>query len=116
MIWLRDLAVSVERAPDGRTARVRVCDNDALPSGERPGCEDAEVVVEGHRVGEPPLVLARGSSGPDGVFGFATPSDLDSAQIAIVVRAPGRNARHLRLDGKRLVLDLRQALYGPANP
>jgi hypothetical protein len=116
MIWLRDLAVSVERAPDGRSARVQVCDNDALPSGERPGVEGAEVVVEGHRSGEAPLVLARGSSGLDGVFGFATPSDLDSAQIAIVVRAPGRNPRHVRLDGKRLVLDLREALYGRTSP
>ena len=116
MIWLRDLAVSVERAPDGRSARVRVCDNDALPSGERPGVEGAEVVVEGHRSGEAPLVLARGSSGLDGVFGFATPSDLDSAQIAIVVRAPGRNVRHLRLDGSRLALDLRKALYGRSTP
>jgi phosphonoacetate hydrolase len=112
MIWLRDLAVAVERAPDGRTARVLVCDNDALPSGEKPGSEGAEVVVEGHREGEAPLVLARGLTGPDGVFGFATPSDLASEQIAVSVRAPGRNPRHLRLDGKRLALDLRKALYG----
>jgi hypothetical protein len=112
MIWLRDLAVVVERAPDGRTARVLVCDNDALPSGEKPAVEGAEVVVEGHRAGEAPLVLARGATGPDGVFGFATPSDLASAEIALAVRAGGRNARHLRLDGRRLVLDLREALYG----
>jgi hypothetical protein len=112
MIWLRDLAVTVERAPDGRTARVLVCDNDALPSGEKPGIEGAEVVVEGHREGEAPLVLARGATGPDGVFGFATPSDLGSEQIAIAARAAGRNPRHVRLDGKRLVPDLRKALYG----
>lgn len=112
MIWLRDLAVTVERAPDGRTARVLVCDNDALPSGEKPPCEGAEVVVEGHREGEAPLVLARGATGPDGVFGFATPSDLASEQIAVAVRAPGRNPRHVRLDGQRLALNLRKALYG----
>ncbi len=112
MIWLHDLAVDVARAPDGRSARVLVCDNDALPSGEKPGIEGADVVVEGHRAAEAPLVLARGTTGPGGVFGFATPSDLDSAQIAIVVRAAGRNTRHLRLDGRRLVLDLRKALYG----
>ena len=115
MIWLRDLAVAVERAPDGRTARVLVCDNDALPSGEKPGVDGAEVVVEGHRAGEAPLVLARGATGPDGVFGFATPSDLASEHVALAVRAPGRNARHLRLDGRRLVLDLREALYGRAS-
>lgn len=113
MIWLRDLAVRAERAPDGRSARVWVFDNDALPSGERPAVEGADVMVEGHREGEAPRVLARGTTGPDGVFGFATPSDLASAQVGIVVRSTGRNTRHLRLDGKRLALDLRKALYGP---
>jgi len=112
MIWLRDLAVTVERAPDGRTARVFVHENDALPSGEKPAREGADVVVEGHREGEAPLLLARGSTGAEGVFGFGVPSDLTSDQIAVSVRAPGFNARHLRLDGKRLALDLRKALYG----
>jgi hypothetical protein len=112
MVWLRDLAVEVERAPDGRSARVLVRENDALASGEQPALAGAEVIVEGHRTGEAPSVLARGETGPEGVFGFATPSDLDSAQIALAVRAPGRNPRHVRLDGKRLALDLRRALYG----
>jgi hypothetical protein len=112
MVWLRDLAVAIERAPDRRSARVLVAENDALASGERPACEGAEVVVEGHREGEAPLVLARGNTGAGGVFGFATPSDLDSDQIAVTVRAPGFNARRLRLDGKRFALDLREALYG----
>jgi hypothetical protein len=112
MIWLRDVAVEVERAPDGRSARVCVRENDALPSGEQPPLLGAEVVVEGHREGEAPLVLARGATGEEGVFGFATPSDLSSDRIALVVRARGRNPRHVRLDGKRLVLDLRGALYG----
>ncbi len=116
MIWLRDLAVAAERAPDGRSARVLVYENDALPSGERPALEGAEVVVEGHRAGEAPRVLARGTTGAEGVFGFATPSDLDSQQIALVVRARGFNARHLRLDGRRLALDLREALYGRSAP
>jgi hypothetical protein len=112
MLWLRDVAVAVERAPDGRSARVFVRENDALASGEQPPVVGADVVVEGHRAGEAPLVLARGETGPEGVFGFATPSDLASEQIALVVRAKGRNARHVRLDGRRLVLDLRKALYG----
>jgi len=116
MIWLKDLAVAVERAADGRTARVFVRENDPLPSGERPACEGAEVRVEGHRVGEAPDVLARGATGPEGVFGFATPSDLRSEQIAIRVSAPGFNARHLRLDGQRLAFDLRKALYGSSAP
>ena len=92
-----------------------VSDNDALPSGERPACEGAEVVVEGHRTGEAPLVLARGVTGAGGVFGFATPSDVASEQIALAVRAAGRNPRHVRLDGRRLALDLRRALYGTSS-
>jgi hypothetical protein len=112
MIWLRDLAVTPERAPDGRSARVLVADDDADASGEKPALGGAEVVVEAHREGAAPRVLARGTTSADGIFGFATPSDLDSAQIGIRVSARGFNARHLLLDGTRLVLDLRAALYG----
>ncbi len=111
MIWLRDLAVSAERAPDGRTGRVLVADNDADSSGERPPFGGADVVVEAHREGTAPRVVAQGSTSADGIFGFATPSDVDSRQIGIRVSAPGFNARHLLLDGTRLALDLRAALY-----
>src|ERR1700687_4351731 len=45
MIWLRDLDVVVEPAPDGRTARVTVLDNDLDPSGESPPVADAEILV-----------------------------------------------------------------------
>jgi hypothetical protein len=113
MIWLRDLAVAAERAADGRTARVLVRDADALPSGERPVLEGGEVLVEIHE-GEAARAreLARGRTGPGGVFGFATPSDVPSERIAVVVRAEGFNPRRLRLDGRRLAVDLRAALYG----
>jgi hypothetical protein len=119
MIWLHDVAVEVERAPDGRTARVIVSENDALPTGERPPVEGAEVRVElhGERSEGVPRVVASGRTGPGGVFGFATPSDVDSCDLALVVRAHGRNARHLRLDGASLSLDPRELLYGsPAPP
>jgi hypothetical protein len=112
MIWLRDLAVTPERAPDGRSARVGVADNDAGASGERPPIAGAEVVVEAHRPGSAPRVIARGATGDDGLFGFATPSDLESHRIGIRVSRKGFNARHLLLDGTRLALDLRAALYG----
>jgi hypothetical protein len=112
MIWLRDLAVTPERAPDGRSARVGVADNDADASGERPPIAGAEVVVEAHRPGAAPRVIARGATGDDGLFGFATPSDLESHRIGIRVSRKGFNARHLLLDGTRLALDLRAALYG----
>ncbi len=111
MIWLRDLAVVVERAADGRTARVLVSDNDADESGEQPPFPDAEVIVEAHRPGEHAVTLAHGRTDRFGVFGFATPSDLDSSRIGVVVTAADRSPRHLLLDGTRLALDLRAALY-----
>jgi hypothetical protein len=112
MLWLRDLHVEVERAADGRTGRVVVCELDALPSGERPPLEGAEVLVEAHAQGGPPRAIARGHTGAAGVFGFPTPPELETARIAVAVRARGFNPRHLLLDGTNLVLDLRKALYG----
>jgi hypothetical protein len=112
MIWLRDLAVEVERMADGRTGRVVVLDNDALPSGERPPVEGAEVIVEAHAEGSKARVVARGHTGPGGVYGFPTPSSVPDEALAVSIRAPGFNARHLRLDGRSLALDLREALYG----
>jgi arylsulfatase A-like enzyme len=111
MIWLRDLAVAVERASDGRTARVLVNDNDALPSGERPDLEGAEVLVEIHEVEGSPRRLAKGTTGPGGVYGFATPPDVDSERIAVRVSARGFNPRRLTLDGRSLAIDLRDTLY-----
>jgi len=117
MIWLRDLAVTVERANDGRTARVLVTENDALASGEQLPVEGAEVLVEAHapQAQGQPRRVAQGTTGPGGVFGFATPSDLTPEQLAVRVRAEGRNPRRLLLDGRSLSLDLRAALYGRAS-
>ncbi len=114
MIWLLDLAVEAERAPDGRTGRVFVWENDRLPSGERPPLEGAGVRVQAHRVGMPPEVVAQGHSGPGGVFGFSTPAELDSRDLLVSVSHDGFNDRRLRLDGTPLALDLRRVLYGPA--
>jgi hypothetical protein len=113
MIWLRDMAVTVERAGDGRTGRVIVTDCDALPTGERPELEGAEVIVELHE-GEAARAreLIRGHTGAGGVFGFSTPSEIASERIALSVRHPDFNPRRIRLDGKRLAVDLRAALYG----
>ena len=80
--------------------------------------EGAEVIVKlerhCHGDGEPSEELARGRSGPDGIFGFATPAEIDSSQIAVQVRAEGFNPRRLRLDGSGTAPDLRAALYGDA--
>ena len=53
-------------------------------------------------------------TGPGGVFGFATPSDVASEQLVVRVAHEGFNPRRLTLDGRRLAIDLRDALYGGA--
>jgi hypothetical protein len=108
MIWLRDLAVEVEPAPDGRTARVLVADNDADRSGEKPPLAGAEVrVLAPHGA-----LLATVTTNAAGVAGFATPADVPRADIVLAVRHPDFNPRHLRLDGSNLAIDLRRELYG----
>jgi len=108
MIWLRDLAVRVEAAADGRTARVIVCDNDADPSGEQPPVEGVEVFV---RTSADKL-LARLTTNSAGIAGFVTPPDMSPAEIVVAVHHPDYNPRHLRLDGTSLTIDLRAAIYG----
>lgn len=111
MIWLLDLAVTVERMADGRTGRVFVFENDPLPSGERPAVEGAEIVVR-LRSGEGEgRVLVRGRSGPGGVYGFATPPEAESRQIVVTIRKPGFNVRSIGLDGASHEIDLRDRLY-----
>jgi hypothetical protein len=108
MIWLRDLAVRVERAPDGRTARVVVGENDRDAAGEHPPVADAEVVV---RVGDA-RTIATLRTNADGIAGFATPASLEDADVVVSVRHPEFNPRRVRLDGTSIALDLRRALYG----
>lgn len=113
MIWLQDMAITVERAGDLRTARVIVTEADALASGEHPVLEGADVIVESHEgEGARARELIRGRTGAGGVFGFSTPSEIASERIALSVRHPDFNPRRVRLDGKRLAVDLRAALYG----
>jgi len=121
MIWLRDLGVEVERAADGRTGRVIVYDNDALPSGEHPTLEGVHVVVtvepeaDSESRGQ---TVARGRTGPGGLFGFATPPDVSTRDLVARIdadEAPGEdefNPRAVRLDGTNLCVDLRARLYG----
>ena len=111
MIWLRDVAVTVERKPDNRTGRITVLDNDADSIGEHQPVEGAEVTVVAHLPGRSPRELARGRTDANGLFGFATPSDLESEQVAVTVHADGFNPRHLLLSGVPLTLDLRAHLY-----
>lgn len=108
MIWLRDLDVAVEAAPDGRTARVVVRDNDADASGEKPPVAGAAVRVLSAREHE----LAALTTNAAGVAGFSTPADVAPRDIVLSIHHPDYNPRHLRLDGTNLAIDLRRALYG----
>jgi hypothetical protein len=104
MIWLRDLRVEVQRASDGRTARVHVTDLDAGPSGERAPLEGVEIDV----VDRPDRRIASGRTNAQGTFAFATPADIRSDRIALTVRHPDLNPRHLMLDGRSLGPDPRE--------
>jgi len=107
MIWLRDLAVVIEPAADGRTARVTVLDNDADESGEQPPVPDAEVLVCCHV----DRVVAKLTTNEAGVAGFVTPADVAVSDIVVAVRHADYNPRHMRLDGTNLSIDLRRELY-----
>lgn len=111
MIWLRDLAVTVECAADGRTARVLVEDNDANAAGEQPPIAGAEVMVHAHVGAGKPRVLVQLETNAAGIAGFATPSDVGPDRIVVSVRHPEFNPRRLRLDGVNVAIDLRRALY-----
>jgi hypothetical protein len=111
MIWLLDVQVEVERAADGRTGRVGVFELDLDERGERPPVTGAVVEVEAHLPGRSPRLVARGSTDDNGLYGFATPSDVPTEQLVVSVRASGFNPRHLRLDGRSLGIDLRAELY-----
>ena len=107
MIWLRDLDVEVQVAPDGRSARITVCDNDGDPSGEKPPIAGAEVLVTGPHGAR----IAEAATNDAGIIGIAKPADVPAADIVLVVRKHGFNPRHLRLDGANLAIDLRRELY-----
>lgn len=110
MIWLRDLAVEVLPAGDRRTVRVEVYENDLDRHGERVPVADAEVMLvalaDGFRSDESQRTNAAG------VVGLTIPADVPLEHIAVSVRHETFNSRHLRLDGTRLGIDLRQVLYG----
>lgn len=110
MIWLKDLDVEVQRASDGRTARVVLLDHDADQDGEKTPISDAEVVVTAGT----DRVLALGRTSAAGIFGFAVPAGRAAEEIRVSVTHPDYNARHLALDGRPQAPDPRTVLYGYA--
>ena len=111
LIWLHDLAVTTERAPDGRTGRVIVSHHHPDAAGELPPFAGADVTVHVHAPGSLAQLLVEGTTDHNGRFGFATPSDLVSEHLCAHVRAEGRNERTVWLDGRVEVFDVCAALY-----
>jgi arylsulfatase A-like enzyme len=108
MVYLRDLAVEITVAHDGRTAQIVVLDNDADTTGEHPPVEGAEIIVSDHKDGR----VAKTSTDAAGNAGIAIPADMDPEDLRIAVRAEDFNPRHMLLDGSNLALNLRRVLYG----
>jgi hypothetical protein len=107
MIYLRDLRVEVERARDLRSLRVTVLDNDHLPDGEHPPVAGARVTLYG-RGG---AVLAESRTTESGRVAFATPADLEDAELTIAVELKGFNSRKLRANRTSVARDVRKILY-----
>jgi len=112
MVWLHDLRVEVERAPDGRTGRVLVFESDRDPASERPAVEGARVRVTHEQGGAVVERLAEGTTVEGGAYGFATPATLPTDELFVQIEHERFNPRRLRLDGIVEELDLRTALYG----
>jgi phosphonoacetate hydrolase len=108
LVYLLDMDVTVEPAADGRTVTVTVLENDADESGEKPPVAGAEVRV----LGQHTKVLAEAKTDAFGVAGLALPVDVDPATLVVSVHSEKLNPRHLRLDGRNVVEDLRERLYG----
>ena len=108
LIYLRDMAIEIVVAHDGRTCQVTILDNDADTTGEHPPVAGAEVLVADHRDGKVAITRADAA----GVCGFAIPADMRPEDLRMSVRADAFNTRHMLLDGSNLALDLVEALYG----
>lgn len=108
LVYLLDLAVTIEASADGRTATITVVENDANERGEQPPVKDADVRVVTH-AGK---VAAEAKTDAFGVCGVPLPGDEEPEHIVIRVEREGFNTRHLRLDGTNVVEDIRKRLYG----
>jgi hypothetical protein len=111
MIWLLDCHLEIERAADGRTARIIARHGDALVSGERPALANARISVHRLEVDARGEELAEGTTDNQGLFAFSTPAEIPSSEILVRVEAPGCSPRNLTLDGMSRRKDLRGALY-----
>ncbi len=118
MLWLRDMAVSVEPAGDRRTARVVVVDGDTVDRDEPRPLSDVEVTVtlfgeaERGAASGGGVSLARLRTNLAGVAGFAIPADAPLDQIVVTLHHADFNPRCVRLNGRDVGVDARHVLYG----
>jgi len=107
MIYLRDMAIDVIRARDGRTVRVEVRDNDADAGGTHPPVASASVTARDKNGN----VLGDARTDQHGLCAIATPANLGDDQIVIEIEHTDFNHRHFRADGTRVAADLRIAMF-----
>lgn len=104
MIWLRDVRVALDRAADGRTARIHVADADPDPTGIHPEIEGARITVRR----PPERILGTATTNASGYAALVTPPDVPSDRIEIEITHADFNPRHLTLDGRSLAPDPRR--------
>lgn len=107
LVYLIDMAIEITAHEDGRTALIEVRANDADASGEQLPIEGAEVTLSAHNA----TVLARARTDSGGTCGLPLPLDVAPEDLTITVHHDEYNARHLRLDGTGVRIDLRALLY-----
>ncbi len=108
LVYLIDMDVALEPAPDGRTVNVTVLANDADQDGEKPPVSGARVEVITHH-GQ---TVAEGVTDAFGVCGLPLPAGEQPEHMVVRIEHQDYNRRHLRLDGSNVVEDIRQRLYG----
>jgi hypothetical protein len=104
MVWLRDLRVETRRAADGRTARLTISDADPDTNGEHRPVEGVRVEAFDH----PDRRFAHATSDRSGLAALATPADVPTEQISLVLHHPDFNERHLLLTGEPIAPDPRR--------
>jgi len=108
LLYLLDMAVLPAPSTDGRTVTVTVLANDADEHGECPPVAGAHVRVVSHD-GQ---VVAEAKTDAFGMCGLPLPAAEDPEHLVLWVEHEAYNHRHLRLDGRNVVDDLRARLYG----
>ena len=108
LVYLLDMAVTLEPSADGRTLSATVLENDVDEHRERPPVAGASVQVISHEG----KVIAKTKTDAYGVCGLPLPAGEDPEHLVVRVEHEAFNTRHLRLDATNVVDDIKEGLYG----